>query len=31
MDVLTSLRVFREVVDAGSFVKAAERLDSRPR
>jgi DNA-binding transcriptional LysR family regulator len=27
MDALTSLRVFREVVDAGSFVKAAERLD----
>ncbi|MDR5813086.1 MULTISPECIES: LysR family transcriptional regulator [unclassified Caballeronia] len=27
MDALTSLRVFREVVEAGSFVKAAERLD----
>lgn len=27
MDALTSLRVFRDVVEAGSFVKAAERLD----
>ncbi|KMZ13796.1 Transcriptional regulator, LysR family [Candidatus Burkholderia humilis] len=27
MDALTSLRIFREVVEAGSFVKAAERLD----
>jgi DNA-binding transcriptional LysR family regulator len=27
MDGLTSLRVFRDVVEAGSFVKAAERLD----
>jgi DNA-binding transcriptional LysR family regulator len=27
MDALMSLRVFREVVEAGSFVKAAERLD----
>jgi DNA-binding transcriptional LysR family regulator len=27
MDVLTSLRVFRDVVEAGSFVKAAERRD----
>jgi DNA-binding transcriptional LysR family regulator len=27
MDALTSLRVFREVVEAGSFVKAAERRD----
>jgi DNA-binding transcriptional LysR family regulator len=27
MDALTSLRVFREVVEAGSFVRAAERLD----
>jgi DNA-binding transcriptional LysR family regulator len=27
MDALTSLRVFRHVVEAGSFVKAAERLD----
>ncbi|KND55758.1 Transcriptional regulator [Candidatus Paraburkholderia kirkii] len=27
MDALTSLRVFREVVEAGSFVKAAEQLD----
>jgi DNA-binding transcriptional LysR family regulator len=27
MDALTSLRVFRQVVEAGSFVKAAERLD----
>ena len=26
MDRLTSLRVFREVVDSGSFVAAAERL-----
>jgi DNA-binding transcriptional LysR family regulator len=27
MDALTSLRVFRDVVESGSFVKAAERLD----
>jgi DNA-binding transcriptional LysR family regulator len=27
MDALISLRVFRQVVEAGSFVKAAERLD----
>lgn len=27
MDTLTSLRVFREVVEAGSFAKAAKRLD----
>jgi DNA-binding transcriptional LysR family regulator len=27
MDTLTSIRVFREVVDAGSFVAAAQRLD----
>ena len=26
MDRMTSLRVFREVVEAGSFVAAAERL-----
>ncbi len=27
MDTLTSIKVFRQVVDSGSFVKAAERLD----
>ena len=27
MDTLTSLRVFREVVDGGSFVAAANRLN----
>jgi len=27
MDTLTSIRVFRQVVDSGSFAKAAERLD----
>ncbi len=27
MDALNSLRVFRDVVEVGSFVKAAERLD----
>ena len=30
MDRLTSLRVFREVVDAGSFAAAAARLDISP-
>lgn len=27
MDTLTSIKVFRQVVDSGSFMKAAERLD----
>jgi DNA-binding transcriptional LysR family regulator len=27
MDTLTSIKVFRQVVDSGSFVRAAERLD----
>src|ERR1700739_1373228 len=27
MDTLTSIKVFRQVVDSGSFVAAAERLD----
>jgi DNA-binding transcriptional LysR family regulator len=27
MDTLTSIRVFRQVVDSGSFMRAAERLD----
>jgi hypothetical protein len=30
MDRMTSLRVFREVVEAGSFVAAAERLNMSP-
>ena len=30
MDRMTSLRVFREVVEAGSFVAAAERLGMSP-
>jgi len=30
MDRLTSLRVFREVVESGSFVAAAERLSMSP-
>ena len=30
MDTLTSIKVFRQVVESGSFVSAADRLDLSP-